>query len=160
VNYRSEFYALLSGTAFDANDLERARALLERALEYDPRSSDAHFRMGRVLLKESRPGEALAHFDAGLAESESHRALASRCRANLLLNRVEAAEADCAAALALDPNAALALLHQGDIYLQKGDLPSARRSWMRIRAQDGPAAKLAKSRLARLRGERTQEPTP
>jgi lipopolysaccharide biosynthesis regulator YciM len=162
MNYRSELYALLALTAIKENHLQEAKGLLDRALEYDPHSFRAHYRMGRVLLqaRRPRPQKAITHFDAALAQRENHHALAERCRAHLLLDQVEAAEMDCDAALAIDPNNQVALLHQGDIHFQKGDFTSARRSWKHMRAQGGAGRKLAKSRLADLPPEKEQEPTP
>jgi tetratricopeptide (TPR) repeat protein len=149
VNYRSEFYALLSRSAFNEENWEEAQELLETALEYDPRSHDAHYRLGRVLAAKRQTAQAIVHFNKALAGNVDPRAFAERCRAHLRLHLIEKAEADCAAALALTPKNVLALLHQGDLDLMKGDVASARLNWKQVLARGGATGKIAKHRLSR-----------
>lgn len=52
--------------AFDRNDLPLAQSELERLVAEVPRSAEAHHRLGRVLLAQSRPADAEAAFQEAL----------------------------------------------------------------------------------------------
>lgn len=91
-------------------------------------SQDADdYDLGVKALENREFAVAREHFSRHLAKSpRDAKALAQRGRAAVFLNDLEKAQADAAAALAIDPNCALAYLCRGTMSLQVGaDLDGA-----------------------------------
>lgn len=108
----------------------QALELLAEARRNGDRRAELAAAYGIALLRAGRPHEALAEFDRALElDPRHHRALAGRAAAWLALQQTEAARADLARALALQPcslEARLALARLGET------LPSDQRcAWTR-----------------------------
>jgi tetratricopeptide (TPR) repeat protein len=102
---------------------ETALTLLANLLDHDPGARVLH---ARILTRLGRLTEALAGFDAVLADTpDNPEALCGRAEAHWAALNEEAAEADLARALAIDPSWAPALNDRGIIRMDRGDFAGA-----------------------------------
>ncbi len=112
--------------AYDADQMDRARELLERVLRAMPRSSRAHALLAFVQLHEGHPRQALPHLEAAVR----HNPLAAYYRAMLGETRRQLGDADGAlrdfqAAAALDPDEPHARVGLMADALRRGDVAAA-----------------------------------
>ena len=111
-----DFQALhLLGLSFYLQgDLAAAAALIERALEMDPASAEAHANLGAVLKALKRLPEALQHYDTAVALDPGF-ANAHANRGNLLFSACCFAEAIASydQVIALRPGHVAALTNRG-----------------------------------------------
>lgn len=120
--------------AKDVGNLDEAMAMLRRAIETDPASHFAHFRMGLLLDELGRPDEALAQLQE-----------AQRCAPNFnpgwlqlaallrKLNRIEEADHAYQKALTNNPYEAPAILGSVELDLLRGDKQSLEKAERRLR---------------------------
>ena len=57
-------------------DLERAKGHLERALELRPDQFDANLALGRILVQEGRPAEAVPYYERARARKPGRKDVA------------------------------------------------------------------------------------
>ena len=104
------------------DDLDRAMADAQRAVELDSQSAFAYAIRGEVLAERQQFDEAFADFDQALTlEPDCVRALRNRAAARMLLNEFTPAIEDFSQALRLDANNASLLTERSDAYLASGD---------------------------------------
>lgn len=60
---------LLGRAYFHSAQLSRARAAFQRVLALDPVEDYAHFALGRIAERQSRPAEAIAHYRVAVSLS-------------------------------------------------------------------------------------------
>ena len=113
-------------------DLERARSLMERALDSSlsgPQKAFARYHLGDLSLLAGDPAGALAHYEAGLAAEPSYAALLEgRARAALALGRPEDAVADMAQVVSRLPEPAYVLFY-GELLESLGRTAEAERQY-------------------------------
>jgi adenylate cyclase len=121
-------YLLLAGDAIEPREAyPRARDLTAKALDLDPRSSDAHTARGNLALQCDQ--------DWGVSENEFQRAISlnpSNANAHFwyamllrVLGRFDEAIDELTTAIELDPLWGLPRLWRTTVYEESGDLPSA-----------------------------------
>lgn len=119
-------------------DLDRARTLMERALENALSASQkafARYHLGDLALVAGDPSVALQHYEAGLVADPSYAALLEgRARAQLALGDTDAAVADMAEAVARVPEPAYVLFY-GELLESLGRTAEAARQYGLFRAE-------------------------
>jgi tetratricopeptide (TPR) repeat protein/GTPase SAR1 family protein len=138
----------LAEVALAEDDLEAARAQVQRALDLDPRRADAHAALGAVARRGARYDEALECYqralDLGAGDEVLRRALEAAVRAG----RVEPLVRLANSILDRDPDDVGALVARG-VALMAEDQPDAARATFRtaLRHGDDLEAHLALARL-------------
>ena len=108
-------------SALATNDLPRAAAAINRAVELDPRAFWANYYKGACQLRLEHPVEALAAFSACVALApQSAWCLSNRGLAFAELDRLDSARADFDRALALDPGLGAALVGRAAVHHRAG----------------------------------------
>lgn len=115
------------GTAFAATGRDDlAIAEYRRALDLDPRSSQAHNDLANALVRRGNLAAALVEYEAALAITPTAEAHNNVANLLLRLGRSAAAREHYFAALRLRPSLADAHNNLGNLLAQSGDLPGAR----------------------------------
>ncbi len=112
----------------EMSSIDEAKDAYERALHADPRHSDAHVNLGRLLHEQGATAAAEAHYRAAVEADPEHETAAFNLGVALEdLDRIEDAAAAYATAIALDPDNADAHYNLAGIYEQRGDKQAALR---------------------------------
>ena len=115
-----------------ARRLEAARADLERAVELNPRSPDAHLARGTLRLRSGALNEALEDLDLAIALDPRYAAAYNkRCVVKAGLGLPAKAIADCEKAVALAPRDHEAWINSGAVYRELGRNADAAASYER-----------------------------
>lgn len=151
-----EFKAKLLAQAgqgwFLANDFDRARAVLTKAIELDDSQADFYVDRAQVRAALEAYVDAIEDLDQALSLNNIHvDALVFRGSLNRQLEKFDDAWADMSLAVALEPGHQEALLERGMLYRIKGEDNQARESWLEC-IEQGPQS--ATAELARLNLER------
>ena len=137
------------GVAFSRNlDWRRAKAVLLASMKIAPNNAEAHAEMGRVLINDNRPEQALAHLEKALAlgaePAENHlwtaRALSALGRTAEALELLEKARA-------IAPKNPDCLFERALIHQALGDFDSARREFRKAMEMAPKAGRLHRSFL-------------
>ncbi len=114
-------YYMLGLSAWKAGEYATAEEALERALELDPRHVKSWINLGRVLLDDGRPQEALAKIDSALViDSELDVAHRLRGRVYAQLGRRDEAVEAYRQAIRIDNNDAWSMNNMGLILIEDG----------------------------------------
>ena len=107
--------------------LDDAAALYLGVLQVEPRDFNALHMLGVVRFRQQRPGEAIALYDRALAASPPVpvEVLLNRSAAQLVLERLDEALADCERALAIDPDHPGARYRASLVHLSAGRFDAA-----------------------------------
>jgi tetratricopeptide (TPR) repeat protein len=115
-------------------------------------AAEAAKEAGNAAFKAKKYDDAVRRYSEAIRLSpRSHVFYSNRAMAHLKLGSYGAAEADCDAALELEPGAVKALLRRGSARLARGDLRAARGDFERA-LQLEPRNRQAADELGRLRG--------
>jgi predicted O-linked N-acetylglucosamine transferase (SPINDLY family) len=128
---------LLGLSYYLQGDLAAAAALIERALQIDPASAEAHANLGAVLKALKRLPDALQHYDTAVALDPGF-ANAHANRGNLLFSACCFAEAIASydQAIALSPGHVAALTNRGCARMELRQLDAAMADFDRALAVD------------------------
>lgn len=128
---------------FDAGRMEAAVADIERALELNASSPDAHLARGSLRFLAGQLGEALADLDRAVALDPSYAsAYDKRCAVKMGLGRAADALGDCENAVKLDPKNHDAWINSGVLNHQLKRRAQAAESYRRalqLEPESGPA---------------------
>ncbi len=114
-------YYMLGLSAWKAGEYASAEEALEQALELDPRHVKSWINLGRVLLDDSRPEEALAKIDSALAiDPELHVANRIKGRVYHQLGRSDEAIDAYRQAIRVNNNDAWSMNNMGLILIEDG----------------------------------------
>jgi len=152
-----EFKAKLLAQAgqgwFLANDFDRARAVLTKAIELDDTQADFYVDRAQVRAALQAYVDAIEDLDHALILNDIHvDALVFRGSLNRQLEKFEDAWADISLAVALEPGHQEALLERGMLYRIKGEDDAARESWLDciVQSPNSATAELARLNLERM----------
>ncbi len=119
-------YYMLGLSAWKSNELDKAEDAFNQALALDPNHVKSHVNLARVLLDDSRPGEALSTIDGALAlDPELGVAYRLRGRAQHQLADTDAAIESYRRAIHLDGNDAWAMNNLGLLLIEQGRFEDA-----------------------------------
>lgn len=102
----------------DLGEFDKSLADCERAISLDPTSASGFICRGHTFKEKGEAGRALPDYDRAVAMKPDSTSLYHRCEANAVLDRLEAALADCDAALKLRPGDFLINDSRGMVYLK------------------------------------------
>jgi tetratricopeptide (TPR) repeat protein len=112
----------------EMSSIEEAKDAYQRAVNADPRHSDAHVNLGRLLHEQGAPAAAEAHYRAAVEVDPEHETAAFNLGVALEdLGRIDDAIHAYAKAIALDPENADAHYNLAGIYERRGDKQAALR---------------------------------
>jgi len=114
-------YYMLGLSAWKNGDLDRAREALEQSLALDSTNVKTLLNLGRVLLDQGQPKEALTRVETAVtldtASAEAHRVMA---RVQSALGQRDSAEASYRLALSIDPNDSWSMNNLGLLLIDEG----------------------------------------
>jgi len=102
----------------DVGEFDKSLADCEQAISLDPTNARGFICRGHTFKEKGEPGRALPDYDRAVALKPDSKSLYHRCEANAVLDRLEAALADCDAALKLRPDDFLINDSRGMVYLK------------------------------------------
>lgn len=151
---------LTSGqAALDANNLAGAEKYYRDAVAADPKSADAQFGLGNVLVRQGRLSEAEAAYKAALALDPNH----SAAHANLGVvyyqqGNMAAAAGSFQAALRIKPNDAPTVYLLAAVRIQEGNLAEAEKLLNQAKGLDPnlPEVYYGLGVVYKLRGQKDQ----
>lgn len=112
----------------EMSSIEEAKDAYQRAVDADPRHSDAHVNLGRLLHEQGAAAAAEAHYRAAVEVDPEHETAAFNLGVALEdLGRIDDAMKAYAKAIALDPDNADAHYNLAGIYERRGDKQAALR---------------------------------
>ncbi len=126
-NFMDDHSHCRAGDAFaGAGELEEAARMYQRALQLNPRSAEAHTKLGLLLIQGNRFDEGLRHLRT-VVEHHPDSGEARLTLAGLLADtgRLEEAEEHCRAALRLNPESAGAHYTLGFVLAERGNADGA-----------------------------------
>ena len=114
-------YYMLGLSAWKNGDLDRAREALEQSLTLDSTNVKTLLNLGRVLLDQGQPKEALLRIESAVAldsgSAEVHRMMA---RVQTALGDRDSAEASYRLALSIDPSDSWSMNNLGLLLIDEG----------------------------------------
>lgn len=150
VNYASEMQYLLAQNAESAGQIDEALRLFQKALELEPGSCGAHFRLGVALARAGRLDEAIEQFNATLQCQDYYIIYYNRGSAYLLKHDLDRALSDLDAAIAKEPQCPACYCRRASLYREQGEYGRARLGWERV-LEMTPTGPFADEALAGLK---------
>ena len=150
---------LLGLLAGDAGEIERARALLTKAVARDGASFAAHYALGRLAAAEADWRTALAEFKSALSARPSPEAHYVVALASQHLGRARTALRHLLKAVEMDADYSEAFYLLGVVYLSLDEQAEAAKALAAARAAD-PENPLYRAAAGRRRGRREALPAP
>ena len=112
---------MLGLSAWKAGDLPRARDAFERSLSIDSTNVKTLLNLGRVLLDQGKPNEALERIDAAMQlDSGSAEVYRMVARVQSTLGQRDSAEASYRVALSIDPTDSWSMNNLGLLLIDQG----------------------------------------
>jgi tetratricopeptide (TPR) repeat protein len=147
---RPEVYALLGRIHTSRRDLPRAQAELAKALEVSPEYAPARFALGRLYRFQSKPDEALRHYDAIIArDPKNERAVVAKVETLVGQGRRDEAMRTVRTVAERDPRNPRWPTALGTLLASAGDLKQAEAEYRRALTL-GEGYEPARFQLARL----------
>jgi Tfp pilus assembly protein PilF len=114
-------YYMLGLSAWKHGDLDRARAALEQSLTLDSTNVKTMLNLGRVLLEQGHPADALVQVEAAVNfDSGSAEVYRMKARVQSALGRRDSAEVSYRVALSIDPNDSWSMNNLGLLLIGDG----------------------------------------
>jgi Tfp pilus assembly protein PilF len=114
-------YYMLGLSAWKNGDLDRAKEALEHSVALDSTNVKTLLNLGRVLLDQGRPDDALVRIESAVAlDSESAEVHRMRGRVESALGHRDSAEASYRLALSIEPNDSWSMNNLGLLLIDEG----------------------------------------